>query len=186
MRSRPGQREPVAERETPPLGPLLGAGVTLGIGLGGFFDGIVFHQLLQWHHMLTSHGDYPMDTVAGLQVNTTWDGIFHAATWAATLVGLALLWSASRKYDVSWSPVLIGALLMGWGGFNLVEGIVDHHLLGLHHVRDDLGGPIEWDLGFLVWGAVFLAGGWALVARGQRDRQAESEEHVAARDSRPA
>jgi uncharacterized membrane protein len=51
---------------------------------------------------------------------------------------------------------------MGWGGFNLVEGIVDHQILGIHHVRDDLGGPIGWDLAFLAWGAGFLAGGWLL------------------------
>jgi uncharacterized membrane protein len=25
----------------------------MGLGLGGFLDGIVLHQVLQWHHMLT-------------------------------------------------------------------------------------------------------------------------------------
>ena len=39
------------------------AGVLFGLGLGGFFDGIVLHQVLQWHHMLTSAG-YPPDSVA--------------------------------------------------------------------------------------------------------------------------
>lgn len=29
-------------------------GIILGVGLGGFLDGIVLYQLLQWHHMLTS------------------------------------------------------------------------------------------------------------------------------------
>jgi hypothetical protein len=29
------------------------AGVFLGLGLGGFFDGIVLHQVLQWHHMVS-------------------------------------------------------------------------------------------------------------------------------------
>jgi uncharacterized membrane protein len=154
-------------RADPPAAPLLAAGIVLGIGLGGFFDGIVFHQLLQWHHMLTSHGDYPMNTVPGLEVNTTWDGIFHATTWIATVAGLALLWNLDRRFDVRWSGVLVGALLMGWGGFNVVEGVIDHHLLGIHHVRDDLGGPIEWDIGFTIWGFVFLAGGWALVKAGQ-------------------
>ncbi len=28
---------------------VLAAGILLGIGMGGFFDGILFHQLLQWH-----------------------------------------------------------------------------------------------------------------------------------------
>jgi uncharacterized membrane protein len=49
--------------------------------------------------------------------------------------------------------------------FNLVEGLIDHQLLGIHHVRDDLPpGPAKlgWDLGFLVWGLLMLAGGWWL------------------------
>ena len=32
--------------------PLITAGTLLGIGLGGFVDGILFHQLLQAHNML--------------------------------------------------------------------------------------------------------------------------------------
>jgi uncharacterized membrane protein len=55
-----------------------------------------------------------------------------------------------------------GMLLAGWGVFNIVEGLVDHQLLGIHHVRDDLGGPIEWDLGFLLLGVLLLVGGLAL------------------------
>jgi uncharacterized membrane protein len=30
------------------------AGLILGLGLLGAIDGIVFHQLLQWHHMILS------------------------------------------------------------------------------------------------------------------------------------
>jgi len=29
--------------------PLSFAGIILGIGVGGFIDGIFFHQILQWH-----------------------------------------------------------------------------------------------------------------------------------------
>ena len=50
----------------------------MGIGLGGFVDGIVLHQILQWHHMLTDTGDYPPTTIAGLEANTLADGLFHA------------------------------------------------------------------------------------------------------------
>jgi uncharacterized membrane protein len=149
--------------------PLLLAGIVLGVGMGGFFDGIVFHQLLQWHHMLTSHGDYPMSTVPGLETNTLWDGIFHSVTWLATAVGLLLLWRLERRYDLRWSRVLAGTLLLGWGGFNLVEGVVDHFVLGIHHVRDDRGGPVEWDIAFVVWGALFVALGYWLVRDGLRE-----------------
>ena len=54
------------------------------------------------------------------------------------------------------------------GGFNLVEGLVNHHLLGVHHVRDDLGGPVVWDIGFLVASAALLLAGWWLHRSGQR------------------
>ena len=53
-------------------------------------------------------------------------------------------------------------MLVGWGGFNLVEGIVDHQILGIHHVRDDLGGPLSWDLAFLALGALLVAAGSVL------------------------
>jgi hypothetical protein len=33
------------------------------------------------------------------------------------------------------------AVLLGWGIFNVVEGLVDHQLLGLHHVNETA--PIE-------------------------------------------
>src|SRR3954453_11481952 len=66
-------------------------GTVLGVGLGGFVDGILLHQLLQWHHMLSS--THSPDTVPGLRMNTVWDGLFHAFTWLAVLVGLGLLYS---------------------------------------------------------------------------------------------
>ncbi|MBA2622097.1 MAG: DUF2243 domain-containing protein [Chthoniobacterales bacterium] len=34
--------------------PLVMAGAFMCIGLGGFFDGILFHQLLQIHNMLSA------------------------------------------------------------------------------------------------------------------------------------
>ena len=141
--------------------------VLLGVGLGGFVDGIVLHQILQWHHMLTATGDHPADTVAGLETNTLADGLFHAATWVFVLVGIVVLrraWASGRRAPTVRSQ--IGGLLAGWGLFNLVEGLIDHLLLGVHHVRDDLGGPLGWDLGFLAFGAALVAGGLAL-ARGQ-------------------
>lgn len=149
------------------------SGVLLGIGLGGFFDGIVLHQILQWHHMLTSHGDYPATTVAGLEVNTLWDGLFHATTYVAVAVGLALLWHASRLPHPTWSTrLLLGLLLMGWGTFNLLEGTVDHHILTIHHVNETV--PRDqwkwWDLGFLLWGAAMLIGGWRLARAGEEEQ----------------
>lgn len=144
--------------------------ILLGIGLGGFADGIMLHQVLQWHHMLSATGsdhvgirDYPVDTVAGLRMNTLWDGLFHLVTWVSVLTGLTLLHArVTRSRNRLWrSRVLWGWALVGWGLFNLVEGLVDHHLLGIHHVRQGTH-QLWWDLGFLALGAALVAGGWLL------------------------
>ena len=45
---------------------------------------------------------------------------------------------------------------------------IDHEILGIHHVRDDLGGPIGWDLGFLAFGALLILVGAAMVRSGER------------------
>ncbi len=144
---------------------LLIAAVLLGVGLGGFFDGIVLHQVLQWHHMVSA--DYPPTTVASLRFNVLWDGLFHAATYLFTLAGLLLVWRTGvTRPDVRWSHSTAAAgLLIGWGAFNVLEGLVNHHALGIHHVRP---GPsqLAYDLGFLAWEAAMLLVGWE-VARGE-------------------
>lgn len=151
------------------------AGALIGIGLGGFVDGILLHQILQWHHMLTATGDHPMTTVAGLEDNSLWDGLFHVLTWVATAVGLALLW-VSRPFSRSAGTgiALFGLILLGWGVFNVVEGVINHHILTIHHVRDDVDESLPWDLGFLALGAALIVGGGWLAKMGN-DRVAQDE-----------
>jgi uncharacterized membrane protein len=127
------------------------AGVAIGIGMGGFVDGILFHQILQIHNMLSAR--ISPDTLVGAKVNMVWDGLFHAFMWGMTALGVALLWRARG--------VIGGALLLGWGLFNLVEGVIDHHLLGLHQVVERLG-PSVWDWVFLASGVALAATGWML------------------------
>ena len=144
-------------------------GVLLGLGLGGFFDGIVFHQVLQWHHMVTSAG-YPATTIANLQFNTLLDGLFHATTWLFTVGGVAILWRHAHRAHVRWSTrLLCGTVLIGFGAFNIVEGLVDHQLLGLHHVNETAPQDqwVYWDIGFLLWGAAMFIAGWWLKRTGR-------------------
>ena len=149
-------------------GPLVSAGGLMGIGLGGFLDGIVFHQILQIHNMLSNR--FPPDTLINAKINMTWDGYFHAAVWVMTAVGLYLLFRAGCRRDVPWSgKILLGSLIGGWGIFNLVEGIIDHHLLGIHHVSEYADNKLPYDLAFLASGVVFLAIGWMLVRAGTQD-----------------
>jgi uncharacterized membrane protein len=135
---------------------LLGPGLLLGAGLGGFVDGIVLHQILEWHHMLSARPEFD------LRANTLGDGLFHAAAWLAVVAGVLWLWWR-RPTRRSW-PALMGPLLAGWGLFNVVEGLINHHVLGLHHVRP---GPdqLAYDLAFLVLGVLLVIAGAALHRR---------------------
>lgn len=147
--------------------PAVAAALALGIGLGGFFDGIAFHQILQIHNMLS--GWLPVTDLVSAKANMVWDGLFHTAVWLISLLGVALLWRAAQRSqargDVAFDTrYLVGGFLLGWGLFNVVEGLIDHHLLGVHHVVERLGRSI-WDYMFLGWGAAMILAGWALVRR---------------------
>jgi uncharacterized membrane protein len=140
----------------------MAAGIFLGLGLGGFFDGIVLHQILQWHHMVTGAG-YPADTLERLKLNTLLDGLFDAITYGFVVIGLALLWRTARRSHWLWSnKLLAGTILMGFGIFNIGEGLIDHQILGLHHVNETVPPHLwlYWDLSFLAWGAAMVMGGW--------------------------
>ncbi len=105
--------------------PLIAAGTLMGIGMGGFVDGILFHQILQLHSMLSAK--LPQDTIVNIKTSMVWDGLFHALTWITTAISISLLWEVARQKNVPWSGrIFFGSGLMGWGIFNLVEGIIDH------------------------------------------------------------
>jgi uncharacterized membrane protein len=146
--------------------PIVSAGLFLGIGMGGFADGILLHQILQVHNMLSAVR--PPTTLVDVEINMFWDGLLHAFTWAMTLAGIVKLWRAGRDRVAQWSGrMFAGALLMGWGIFNLVEGILDHHVLGIHHVVERLGLSV-YDWGFLAVGGVGLTlAGWMLIRSGE-------------------
>ena len=134
-----------------------------GVGFGAFVDGILLHQILQWHHMLSSRPSSGTDTIDGLELNVLADGLFHVAALIALVAGTVILrveWRHGRLAS-PWGAH-IGLALAGWATFNLVEGLVNHHLLGIHHVRDDVSNAGPWDLGFLGLSALLLAVGLAL------------------------
>jgi uncharacterized membrane protein len=138
-------------------------GILLGLGLGGFVDGILFHQILQWHNM--GSAKVPPVTMEAMRQNMRWDGLLHAAVWLLTTAGVYLLLrDARRRIRLPTERAFTGLLVLGWGLFNLVEGIVDHHLFGLHHVRDLPVYVSIYDWLFLLIGGVgFIALGSMLL-----------------------
>ena len=74
----------------------------LGLGLGAFFEGVLMHPI---------------------------GGAFYMAMWAVSVGGIALLWTAVRGPG----PLLsgrgfVGFFLIGWGVFNMLEGLLRHDL----------------------------------------------------------
>ena len=94
-----GTEVPDATTTSPPKAPA----VVMGLGLGGFIDGIVLHQILQWHHMLMGeNGGEPMATVAGLETNTLVDGFFRLATWILAVAATAT-WYVAAPQAPNWT-----------------------------------------------------------------------------------
>lgn len=142
--------------------PLTIASMVLGIGLGGFIDGIALHQILQWHEMLSNK--IPATDYIGKSVNMFWDGIFHAFCLIVVLVGVVLLWKLLGRKDIDRSGKLLsGGFLLGWGLFNMVEGIIDHHLLKLHNVMEFSSNHDFANYSFLGLSVVMLIIGYALI-----------------------
>ena len=147
--------------------PLVVAGTFMGIGLGGFFDGILFHQLLQIHNMLSAK--FPKTSIANMEINMFWDGLFHSLTYTMTVIGLGLLWKCGARRDVPWSgKTFLGALFLGWGLFNFVEGIIDHHILNIHHVVESHGQSM-FDYLFLASGLIMIIGGVMTIRSARSD-----------------
>jgi uncharacterized membrane protein len=144
--------------------PLVRAGLVLGAGFGGFADGIVLHQILGWHHLVCVTAHCQPASVEQLKLQNTQDGFFHLALWLVALAGTAMLFNAVRAAGpAARGRILLGSMLMGWGLFNVVEGVINHHLLGLHHVLPGHAQEFWFDMLFLAAGVGFFIIGARLI-----------------------
>lgn len=139
----------------------LAAGL-LGFALGGFFDGILLHQLLQWHHFLSL---VPGEAMRDIRNQILADGLFHVAVYILAVIGLAGLWR--RRQELSTVGMrLLGSALLGFATWQAVDVGVFHWIVGIHRVRVDVPDPLVWDIGWLVvTGVPPLLLGWALMRR---------------------
>lgn len=144
--------------------PFSTAAIVMGIGIGGFLDGILLHQILQWHEMISNK--LPPDNYINKSVNMFWDGIFHLFTLIIVIIGTILFWKLLHRKNIDKSGnILAGGLIAGWGLFNIVEGIIDHHLLKIHNVRELTANPEIWNYGFLIISIVMVVVGYRLIAK---------------------
>ncbi len=144
----------------------------LGVSIGGFFDGILLHQILQWHHLLSGIANRTAD----LRFQVMADGVFHLAMYVLLLVGLGLLWRQRSGNSQFAAATAMAWTFMGFGAWHLLDALLSHWLLGLHRIKMDSPNPLFWDL---LWLAVFGIGplslGWRFLKRppsGHRSRPA--------------
>ncbi len=166
-----------AEDGAPARRSLLRIGVLLGIGVIGTLDEVVLHQLLQWHNFYVHTTSY---------WRIVSDGIFHLVSSALLVIGALLLWA--RGYQLG-APgegrALLAGLLLGMGGFNLYDGIIQHKILQLHPVREGVANIVPYDLAFNgVALALLLAGWWLWRIGGQGWPHSAEHESGAARQPR--
>ncbi|WP_121119088.1 DUF2243 domain-containing protein [Croceibacterium ferulae] len=140
------------------------AGYFLGFGLGGFFDGILLHQILQWHHLLSL-----VEGVGDIRNQVVFDGLFHALMYLIAAIGLFLLWQSRKEFAGPKAGLFLFAnVLIGFGAWHITDSILSHWVLGIHRIKLDSPNPLLWDLiWFFVLGLVPLIIG--IILRGRSD-----------------
>lgn len=135
----------------------------LGFSLGGFFDGILLHQILQWHHLLSN-----VDAVADMRGQIMADGVFHALMYLIAAFALYRLWSRRTAVDEAGaSRFLRGNALIGFGVWHVLDSVVSHWITGIHRIKVDSSNPLMWDLiWFVAFGVIPLVLGWWVLRRG--------------------
>src|SRR5438105_2446716 len=146
-----GQAQTTTARES---GRSISSGALVGVGVSAFVDETVFHQLLHWHHF------YDRSTPT---VGLVSDGWFHAGGFIALVVGMFLLADLRRVRGLLLRRWWAGALL-GWGGFQVYDGTVQHKLLGLHQIRYHVT-LWPYDVAWIATGAIGVLIGLALLGR---------------------
>ena len=143
----------------------LWSGILFGLGLIAFLDETLFHQILGWHHF------YDKSTT---EIGLLSDGFFHAFSWFAT-VGSLFMIADLRRRKAFWLKRWVGGVLLGAGGFNLYDGIVQHKMMRIHQIRYDTDNLFLYDLVWNSIAAVILFAGFVVVFRTRQISKARSK-----------
>ena len=133
----------------------LGVGAMVGVAAMAAVDTIVFHQVLGWHHF------YDRSTS---DIGLLSDGLLQSAYLVLLVGGVFLLADLRRRRSLDRQAGAAG-LLLGLGGFQLFDGLVDHKLLRVHQIRSGVDNLLPYDLAWNIGAAVLLCAGAALVWR---------------------
>jgi uncharacterized membrane protein len=146
--------QPSSSTDTALPGRSVTSGVLIGIGFAGFIDETIFHQLLHWHHF------YDKSTPTAGLVS---DGFFHAGSWLCIVIGLFLFADLQRRRGTV-ARRLAAGILLGWGAFQVYDGLFQHKVLGLHQIRYNVD-LAPYDVAWNVAGGIAIVVGILLILR---------------------
>lgn len=142
--------------------PLTTVALVLGMGTGGLLDGIFFHQIVQWHGVLSNQIE--ASEYVGKSINQFWDGIYQLFCSLTVLTGLILLWRLVRRNDISTSGRLMsGGFLAGWGMFNLLGGVMNQFHFEQHNLIEFSANHALGNYIYLVFSLFLLVPGILLI-----------------------
>lgn len=144
----------------------LWSGILFGIGLVAFIDETIFHQLLHWHHF------YDKSTT---DIGLVSDGLFHAFSWFATIAGL-FLFADLRRRNALWLTRWWGGVLLGAGGFQLYDGIIQHKLMRIHQIRY-VENVIVYDWIWNISALLMIITGLILIVRTRSKQSGKADAH---------
>ncbi|GAB2574153.1 DUF2243 domain-containing protein [Gracilibacillus alcaliphilus] len=144
----------------------LWSGFLFGLGLVAFIDETVFHQLLHWHHF------YDRSTTS---IGLISDGIFHAFSWLATVGSLFMVADLKRR-NAWWYMRWQAGVLIGAGGFNLYDGIIQHKLMRIHQIRYNVD-ILPYDLVWNITAAIILIIDFSIFMQTQNKLKSERYAH---------
>ena len=140
-------------------------GALIGVGTMAAIDEIVFHQILAWHHF------YDRSTP---QVGLMTDGLLHAAELVMLVAGIFLVADLARRGTLATGHAWAG-LLLGAGGFQVFDGLVNHKVLRLHQVRYGVDNLPAYDAAWVGAGLILVAAGLTVLFRARRTRAGTDE-----------
>lgn len=129
----------------------------IGVGVMAAIDEIVFHQVLAWHHFYDR---------ATAEIALLTDGLLHAAELVMLVAGIFLVADLARRGALVRAS-LWGGLLLGAGGFQVFDGVVNHKVLRLHQIRYGVE-LLPYDLGWNAFGVLLIVVGVLVTRRSGR------------------
>lgn len=135
------------------------AAALLGIGVMAAVDEIIFHQILAWHHFYD--GATPL---VGLMT----DGLLHTGELIALVAGSFLAMQLLKRQRFQRGYAWAG-FFIGMGGFQLLDGLLNHKVLRLHQIRYGVNSVLPYDLAWNGFALALLGIGWLLWRRARSE-----------------